>query len=63
MQFLWDYIKGRLGDAVAWKAILTFAVGIGLNLTGVQIDAIALAMVGVYNALSLLLPKQTPPTV
>ena len=55
---LWNMIKNRLGEASTWKGILTFATGLGLQLNGVQQEAIVAAMGSVYAALSVLLPDK-----
>lgn len=54
----WEMIKNRLGEASTWKAILSLAVGVGLKLTDVQIEAITSAILAVYVALSLILPDK-----
>jgi len=53
---VWNMIKVRLAEASTWKGILSVATGLGLNLSGAQVDVIAAAMVAVYAALSALLP-------
>jgi hypothetical protein len=53
---IWTIIKNRLGEASTWKGLLSAAAGVGLQLSGVQIDLIAVAMVSIYAALSALLP-------
>lgn len=53
---IWNVIKNRLSEGSTWKGLLSMASGMGLALTGVQIDLIAAAMVAVYAALSALLP-------
>jgi hypothetical protein len=55
---IWDAIKARLGEGSTWKGLLSVATGIGLQLNGQQIDAIAAAMVAIYAALSILLPDK-----
>lgn len=54
--YLWDYIKNRLGEASTWKAIFTFAVGVGLKMSDVQIELVTAAAVAVYAALTAFLP-------
>jgi len=56
MDFLWSFLRNRLGEASTWKAILTFAVGIGLKLTDVQVELISAAMIAVYAAMTAFLP-------
>lgn len=54
--YVWDYVRRRLGEASTWKALLTFAVGMGLKLNDVQIELISTAMIAIYAALTALLP-------
>lgn len=53
---IWEMIKRRLGEASTWKGLISIAVGLGLNLTGVQQEAIVTAVIAIYAALSVLLP-------
>jgi hypothetical protein len=46
---IWDAIKARLGEGSTWKGLLSVATGIGLQLNGQQIDAIAAAMVAIRS--------------
>jgi len=58
MTFLWNYVKNRLGEPTTWKAILSFAVGLGLKMSDVQMDLVAGAMIAVYAAVSAFLPEK-----
>lgn len=55
---LWQMIKNRLGEASTWKGLLSVATGLGLALSGQQIEAITAAMVAIYAALSVILPDK-----
>jgi hypothetical protein len=51
-------IMARLGEASTWKGILSLLVGMGMNINGAQVDAIALVMVSVYGLLSVFFPDK-----
>ena len=55
---IWQMIKNRLGEASTWKGLLSVATGLGLALSGQQIEAITAAMVAIYAALSVILPDK-----
>jgi hypothetical protein len=51
-------VKKRLGEVSTWKGILSILVGLGVAMSGEQIDLVATAMVAVYAAMSAFMPDK-----
>jgi len=51
-------VKKRLGEVSTWKGILSILVGLGVAMSGEQIDLVATAMVAVYAAMSAFIPDK-----
>jgi len=53
-----SYVAARLKEVSTWKGLISILSGIGLiGFTDAQADAVALAMVAIYSALSLFFPN------
>jgi len=57
LEWIWDYLKNRLGEGKTWAIICAAIAAAGAALTDAQIAAITAAGVAVYGMLSLLFPN------
>ena len=57
LEWIWDYVKNRLGEGSTWAAICAIATSAGLVMNEVQTAAVIAAALAVYLVATLFFPN------